>query len=591
MKTFVRNNGLFVFLLIIGITLRLIFISHHGLSNDELSAWFRTRYTKWDDFWYFGVTNGDMHPVFYQALLWVWVRLFGELDWTIRLTSMLFFIMNMSLIYMLAIRHFTKQAAYLPIILYSTLTFLIVNTTLARPYNSGSFFVLLSFLAVLEIHRSTFRNWRWIACLAIGFIGAMLSHYFAFLTVGVLGLASLWMLNKNKKWDILLSGALAVLLFLPHLTVTIHHLQRGGLQWLAPPKWDWLLEVLVLVSNHSILGACIIVGMVFWVIFTVKGQKSQFASRLAILLICGTIVLGYIISYTITPVLRELVILFVLPFPLLWLGQRIRLQFYSVLVITVLISIHTIFVDSLLGFQHFGDFKWLGKEINGIQKTYGKSSISTANNFNNVAYINYYVKEDLTEDIVNWDDVTACNRLYERVQQSQTPYFLYVKNNAFHTEQFIEIIRSRYPVLIKKKWFGNSLCVLFKREARPPSDEKNLSFASHQEFIYTNTSTISKFSKVRPLFIQITAKVSGRGEVYAVATIERNGMQLMKNGTPIIYQTFDLNQTFQNQPSKGKAYLGFNIPLECKPTDVLKWYIWNPNKYTVHFGKWTVGQR
>ena len=75
-STFFKNHSTFIGVISIGILLRVLFIEYQGLSNDELSAWYRTRYIDWNSFWYFGVKSGDMHPVFYQAFLHFWTQLF-----------------------------------------------------------------------------------------------------------------------------------------------------------------------------------------------------------------------------------------------------------------------------------------------------------------------------------------------------------------------------------------------------------------------------------------------------------------------------------------------------------------------------------
>ena len=146
-----KKHWVFVTLLIIGLIVRLIFMSEQGMSNDELSAWYRTRFSDWDIFWTQGVKVGDMHPAFYQVLLWVWVRIFGDSEWAIRSTSLLFYILNSYLLYRIGSKYFTQLGALLLQGLYIGLTFTVLNTVFARPYNSGIFFLLIAFWAILEL--------------------------------------------------------------------------------------------------------------------------------------------------------------------------------------------------------------------------------------------------------------------------------------------------------------------------------------------------------------------------------------------------------------------------------------------------------
>ena len=58
-NAFLKKHAIFIWLMLCGFTLRILFIEHQGLSNDELSAWFRTRYVDWDSFWNLGVKTGQ----------------------------------------------------------------------------------------------------------------------------------------------------------------------------------------------------------------------------------------------------------------------------------------------------------------------------------------------------------------------------------------------------------------------------------------------------------------------------------------------------------------------------------------------------
>ena len=159
-NAFLNKHAIFIWLMLCGFTLRILFIEHQGLSNDELSAWFRTRYVDWDSFWNLGVKTGDMHPFFYQAFLKYWVTLFGDSEFSLRATGLLFYASNSLLIYRICNRFFSKNTGLGIIALYSCLTFTIINTTLARPYNSGTFFLLLLFLSIVEINRSSKKQRR-----------------------------------------------------------------------------------------------------------------------------------------------------------------------------------------------------------------------------------------------------------------------------------------------------------------------------------------------------------------------------------------------------------------------------------------------
>lgn len=588
-----KKHGYFLLLLLLGLITRVVFLSFHGLSNDELSAWFRTGFSTWDDFWYFGVTHGDMHPAFYQVLLWCWVRLVGDADWIIRIPSLFFYVGNMFIIYILSKKYFSEKAAYLPLLIYIGSSFLIVHTTLARPYNSGSFFILFSFLAILELNESNTRSWKWILFLSLGISGAMLSHYFAFLTAAVLGFSGILFLNSKKRWDVVIAGALSCLYFLPHLSVTWHQLNRGGLQWLAAPSWNWLMDVGVQLMNNSVWLALLLLMAIVYSLGNKRIKSFQpIAVKMAWLIVALTLVLGYLISYLLTPVLRELVVLFILPFLLIVIGHQIQLSKSATVIGTIMLLLHSFMFDSVLKFHHFGDFKFLATDINAIHKKIGFSSITHATNTNNAAYLNYYLKNDVNEDIKDWDEPEAVNKLFARVQRTQIPYFLYALNNAYHSEQFIAVIQSRYPVVLKDVSYGNSRYVFFRKLDRQfkQNTVRQLQ-VSKEEFLATFTWPVGKFNSGRSVYLTNHSIVEGNEPVYGVVTIERDGKQLLNGNSPVLYQTFDVNQQFKGNKDLGTAYLGFKLPTICLPTDSIKCYLWNPTKLKVRPGSWTISKR
>jgi len=133
-------------IIFIGLILRLLFIHFQGLSNDELSGVMRCHFPDFQTLIHQGVRNGDMHPALYQSLMWFWMKAFGESELAIRSLSLLFYVANMLLLYAISCRFFSKNQGIMVLVLYTSVTFLIINTTFSRPYNSDTFFLVISSL-------------------------------------------------------------------------------------------------------------------------------------------------------------------------------------------------------------------------------------------------------------------------------------------------------------------------------------------------------------------------------------------------------------------------------------------------------------
>ena len=590
---FFRQHIIFLSILSVGLALRLVFISCQGLSNDELSAWYRTRFDTWSSFWQWGVKAGDMHPFFYQFLLHFWIKLWGTSEWAIRSLSLLFYVANNILIQRLGERFFSRQSAWLVNSLYAVLTFMVINTTFSRPYNSGVFFLLLAFYAVLKLREEHERQSKWMLILAFSFVGAMLSHYFAFLVASVLGMTALFFLKGKKRWYLCGAGFLSLALFLPHLPVTLFQLNRGGLGWLAPPDAFWIPHFFWQWLNHSFFVVVLVFILLGFVLVRSQKVVLELNQRLSFAVVLLSVFAGYLLSYLVTPVLRELVMLFVLPFlllPLFALGrfkEDDKRPVYAVGFIITFIGLHTVFIDHVYKPVHFGVFRELGKEINSYENHFGESNIDFAINTNNVEYLNYYLDHPKVESITDWYAENTFDELNKRLINSTSPYFCYVFNNQYEQPKFRELIRKYYPVLQDAFVSPGSAVYLFKKGNRLWLNPKRLSGNSNllnttKEFSGEFKIKLKELERLDPqdyYVIICDLQLYKDQEVYTVVCLTRNGELLKKNGDPVYYQTIDQRKVVSDSlPSR--ITMPFEIPLTALPDDELLFYLWNPKKGT-----------
>lgn len=587
-----KKHWVFVSLLLLGLLIRLIFMHYQGLSNDELSAWHRTHFSNWDDFWVKGIKVGDMHPAFYQVLLWIWIKLFGDSEFAIRSTSLIFYILSSLLIYRIGIRHFSKFSGLLLIALYTGLTFTVMNSVFARPYNSGVFFLLLAFYGILELKVQQQHLWKWTLLIAISLVGAMLSHYFAFLVAAVLSGVGLFYLGKTRIIYLFSAGLLSVVLFLPHIPITIFQVGRGGLGWLAAPKLMWPIDFIHLFFNESWLLFFSLVFVFVLVLFFSKRQWSA-KSTFSLTIFCIAFIGAFVLSHIFTPILREIVMQFLLPFlffpAFYFIGLQSKKLKLGLIFLVALIPT----ADSFLRYQllepvHYGVFKEIGVAINDANTKFGKENITFAANFNHVNYINYYVDNDLTETISDWDQPEALNLLVERAKNAQTEYFGYAYSNKFHVPMFIEAIRYYYPEVIQTVQTRFSIFILFKKSSKkrnfgtPINTLASDSIKTTQdEFSKEGTMAVKDLPKLKNRFeyyyLKCKTKTLDTVPVYLTVTVQRNG-DFWKRGEDLaVYYSYD-HGLFAKVGEEKNTICAFELPNDVLPTDELKFYIWNPNK-------------
>lgn len=604
-KGFLNQHKTFFVLLLIGLLMRILFIEFQGLSNDELSAWYRTRFEMGEEFWKLGVSQGDMHPAFYQVVLWIWVRIFGDSEFSLRSTSLLFFIANLTLIYSIGRRFFSKYTGNLIAAFYASLGFLIINTTTARPYNSGVFFLLLAFYLILLLREKKssfgFINTFW---LFIAFFGAMTSHYFAFLSVGILGVCGLFYADKEARKYVFISGISAIVVFLfLHFSITQEQLSQGGLGWLSAPSFWWFIDFSTQLFQNSIGILMLGLGIIF---FVKKGNTTPNSHQGFSLMVMFSIsIVAYFISIIYTPILRELVFQFIIPFAFFGIvgpvviekqeGLSTKVKQFMPWLIVLVFSVHSIFVYQLFEPIHYGVFREIAENQLQVEKKYGKEKITYAQNTNNIDYLNYYLKDStLHEDIKDWSQGETVIQLNKRVQNAQTPYFLYNWTNNYHVPMYLECIRRAFPRLARKKLYFNSGTYLYSRNLMDNSFDQRFLYDvdegglfEGEEFFVDGLFTVGDLRSQRNpgeyFLLEAKGSVESANRFYIVIQAEdENGELLMEGENAVMYWAYNQQELTPGVGMK-EMFTAFELPKKLKNTDKIKIYCWNPDKGTILF--------
>jgi hypothetical protein len=601
--SWLRTNWVFFTVLLAGCVVRIVFSAGHGYSNDELSALIRTRLISWDEFWFYGVSYGDMHPALYQGLLWLWVRCFGEGEFMVRLPGILFFALGQLLLYRSLKTYVHRNAGIVITLLTGLLGFLIMHSTFARPYNAGVFFLTLMCCSYLRI--KSCGNIEWKDILQLGFCagGALLSHYFAGL-VAFLFLGFLFLIvDFQGKKSLTLSGAIGFITFLPHLNATLSQLSKGGLQWLAPPDAKWLPDTMWLVFNESWLVTFVTLLFFLWLLLIFGWKNKREGHYELLLFFVLVIVVGYLISYWYTPILRDLVIVFLIPFLLVGIVGSIRFEEHrhfptATLTYSLFLVANTFIGYRIMGTHHFGVFREIGDQINRSVAEIGKNNIVFASNTNNIDYLNYYLHSPMKEAIGDWTSESAIKEMSLRVNIARTPFFCYTFNNAYDQPIFMEMIRRRYPMVSRSYFEKGSHLVLFCQSKKGTKPIKKSiikgslkTSSSNKEFQVDVKIPLSQLPENRGnhqyYLFECFAKQSENGNVFLVATIEKNGKQVLKKDAPLFYIANNQSDIVKQDDC---YYLAFTTPPDVDPQAEIHLYIWNPQRLRLNTREWSLQQ-
>ncbi len=213
--------------LAVAFALRCYRLSAQSLWYDEGVSWYLTtmslpKLTAW--------TANDIQPPLYYYVLWGWVRLAGDSEYSLRFPSVVFAVLSLPFFWLIARRLQGKLAAWLSLAIAVISPLYVYYSQEARMYTLltwlGLFgsWLLLRLLDVLEAGGPADQGRRQARLLAAAYAlvaAAMLyTHYFALFLLLAHGLYVLyrWLAAGRPGWRILwLVPAVIILLFLPWL--------------------------------------------------------------------------------------------------------------------------------------------------------------------------------------------------------------------------------------------------------------------------------------------------------------------------------------------------------------------------------------
>jgi len=208
-------------------------------------------------------TAGDTHPPGYYAILWVWSRLFGEGEISLRLPSVILSLVCLWLVWAVADRlRMSKTAKYLLLAYMAISPAQIYFAQEARMYSMLQALVLAGVLCVLE------RRWLWLGVVNAGLLWV---HNYGLFYVPVL--AGLAVYRERDIEPVLLPVLLPVISWLPWLIVLLkqmHTVSTG--YWITQVTWGQIVYTLnififgAFTRQFSLLTVLVTVGLLSWAI-------------------------------------------------------------------------------------------------------------------------------------------------------------------------------------------------------------------------------------------------------------------------------------------------------------------------------------
>lgn len=477
-----KQNRLLVAVLALAALLRFHGLTAFSLSNDELSALSRLQFDSIGEVIRLGVIP-DFHPAGVQLFLYFWTLFFGFDEWIVRLPFAVMGVVSVFLIYKIGKRWFGATTGLLAATALTMLEFPLLYSQIARPYSPGlmvSLAATLSWTMLLFDEEQTRRKQFGNAVLfSIAIASCMYTHYFSFIFAGILCFTGLFFLKKDRVVTYLLSGALIVILFLPHLQISLEQISRGGIGgpdgWLGPPDRDTLKKYFNYIFNDSnslkILYLVIFTGTILLYRREIKLSKFHFLSGWFFI---TPFWVAYYYSLNVNPVYQHSVQLFSFSFLLLVIFSMIPRTVHGLtsgflwLVILCGTFYSTVVEKKYFETPHFTEFRALTQRTIALNQRLGEANVTRTAGVFSPYYLYYY------HQLYNDSSVYSITRILEEnekrsflsiLDSASTPWFLHAYSNMYFPPEFDAAIRQRYPYLALRDSFLGSELRLYVRNA------------------------------------------------------------------------------------------------------------------------------
>ncbi len=608
MQLIYNNKHTFVVLLILLVAsaVRLYNFTEVPFTDDEFSAISRLGYDSFSELMEHGV-KVDGHPAGHHLFLYYFTKTFGLNRPALKLVNIVLGILGILLIYLIGKVWFNKSAGVFASAIFATLQYNIVNSQIARMYGFGIFFVLLATYCIsLYIRRSERIHYLALILYVLSATIAAYSHYFSFLCIGIITL-SVWLIEKAPKRNaVLIAGITILLLFIPHIKITLYQLGIGGIEgWLGELRFSFFTGYFKYLVHHSWL---VLITIVLVIIFGLKGNAA-FAERryrwIALIWFLMPIIIGSAYSYFKANLMHERVLYFSFPFLILFLASFIRTLNVKqeFIMVFVLVAVN---VSTLVLLRHHYElivndrFKLVAEKSVQWESELTDVSINAISTRPEIGEFYEHEFGKLKNKTILLDTISL--KQYSEIIKNDTSEY-HIFGNANQVEPtFFTVANHYFPNIVKRKYTMAGNIYLLSKSNEPKVDQctyfaqkllsneeyagkgidsvftdtlsGNIWYHISNEYAATTTFTIDEitFSKNNTIDITLMAhQIDSTGGAMIVTTIEKDGV------------TYDWRaKSFNEFLNPGDtAFVAFNLflpVLKYPKGSELKIFIWNKDK-------------
>jgi len=277
-------------------------------------------------FWQFvsSYPIGDFHPPLYFGILWIWERLFGYSEISVRFPSVILGVASVYLTYLLGKELFSKKVGLVSAWLTALGPILVFYSQEARMYSLSVFAAVLSFYFFTKL----LKDKKFLLPFALSVLLVLYSEYLTYLILPAEFLSAL-VFNKKKWREVLLGMVIGALPFIPWLLVFPKQLSSGIQTSHNVPGWAKVVgqssfKELALVFVKGIIGrvsfankttyglVVLIVGFFYGLTVWKLWKKFNDQIKMLTIWIVAPLLVAFLVSFAI-PILSYFRMIYVLP--------------------------------------------------------------------------------------------------------------------------------------------------------------------------------------------------------------------------------------------------------------------------------------
>ena len=303
----------FSFIFVINLVFKIIYLDYSSFWYDEIIS---VQSASLDFGHIKHVSEWDKNPPFYYYCLSVWIKLFNDSEFVVRLLSVVFSSVSAAVLFLLANKYFNKATSIITSVLFLSSNFLFYYAHEARSYSLVLLLALLSSYLFLSFRD----NYKWKTIILLGIINFLLiyTHYISGLIILFQSVFCMFYFKKEIKWKYLIS--LFIMLAFVFLRFTkkqfaliIDFNSSKSSFWLQKSDISYLLEVVNEFLFVNYLAVLLVVFLMFVSLVLFKLKKLNFQFVYCMTVGFGSIAFLFLIG-KLTPIFLDRYLVFSVPF-------------------------------------------------------------------------------------------------------------------------------------------------------------------------------------------------------------------------------------------------------------------------------------